>query len=458
MTASPHNPVLTSAPLPLFLRYASSASLALLAISSATLVDGLVVGQVLGSEAMAAITLLIPYFTLVFSLALALAIGGSVRASHLLGQGKTQQASALLTAALLAVLLLTLSNLALVSWQMPQLFKLLGAPTALQPLMQPYLQVMLWAMLLQLFTLVLYYFVRADQHGRRATQALVVGACANMLLDVLFVGVWQSGLAGAAWATLLAQVLQLAVLLTYWRSPRRQLRLPQPPAWRELGQGIRNGLSELVNELSVGLVLWLINAELLRQSGSDGVAAFTLVNYVIFVGLMSYYGIVDALHPLVGQNAGAQRWARVRSFIGIAAVLITSLSLLLIALLLGGGHWLSQLFLPRGSAEVQSLTLGFIQILWPIFVFNGFNVLVSASLTALEHAWASLTIALSRGLVLPVLFLLGLPLYWPELPFLLALPLAELLTSLLAILLLWLSRSSLPPLHRTARTAALSDG
>ncbi len=439
------HPMVQTPVLSLFFRFAGQALISLLAITSASLVDGLFVGNLVGPDALAAVTLLVPYFTLLFAFALILAIGGSVRAGHLLGTGDAAAASRLFGAALLTIALLAMLAGAMATLWPSLLFDALGAPARLRPLMADYLGIMNVALVIQLVTLVAYYFIRSDGHPELATRALLGGALCNMLLNGLLVGGMGLGLTGAAWATLLAQLIQIMLMAGYFRRPERTLRLRLAGyPWREMAAVWTNGLSEGVNEVSVGVVIWLINWLMLGAVGAEGVAAFSIVNYLIFTGVMLCYGIVDGVHPLVSHNQGAGRPDRVRQVVRIAALTLAALAALMTSLLLLAGSHIPALFLGPDEQDTLALASRYLAIIWPLFLFNGFNMLIAVTFTALQRPLPSALIAFSRGLILPAGLMLWLASAFPSSSFLLALPLAEGLTLLLALTLVAVSRRTRP--------------
>lgn len=427
------NPVLSGPVWPTFLHYALPSVAGLLALTTANIVDGLFIGNFAGAEALAALNLLIPYFTLLFGLALMLAIGGTVMAGKLLGQQQPDQAATLFSQCLLATVALGLIAAVLSLSLEEPLFRALGAEPELFPLMQSYFRIITWGLVLQISGVVLYYFVRVDGYPGLATLALAVGAGTNIVLDMVLVAGFDLGLSGAAIATALAAVLQLLVLMHYFRGDHR-LRLSLPRrGWRRLGRAAYNGLSEWINEASVGVVMLLINWLLMRQHGVDGVAAFTVVNYLIFLSLMVFYGIADAMNVLVSHNLGAGQADRIRRFMISGATTIGGLSVLLLLALWLFADGLITLFLDPSDVHAGDLATAFLAVLWPLFVVNGFNVLVSVYLTAMHQPLPSAAIALSRSLVLPAALLLVLGWWLPQWPLLLALPLAEWLTFVLAL-------------------------
>jgi len=300
--------------------------------------------------------------------------------------------------------------------------------------MRDYFRVISVALVVQLGTLVVYYFVRLDGRPLLATSAVVTGALANIALNALFVASWGWGVRGAACATALAQLLQLAVLLSHFVVGGASLRFnPLQRGWGELRRSALNGASEFVNEASVGVVALLLNWLLVSRVGVHGVAAFTVVNYATFASLMVYYGTADALHLLVSQNMGAGDARRARAFFKCALVCAAGFGALLAgSLLIFGAHWL-QLFLGGSPPAVLAQATIFLGLVWPLLLLNGANVVLTVYLAAMQRPLPAGLLALSRSLVLPGLLLLGIAQLAPSTPFVVALPLAEGLTFLLGV-------------------------
>jgi putative MATE family efflux protein len=419
-----------------FAYYAVPSLVGLVAISTASIVDGWFVSRFVGPAALASVNLLLPYFTLLFGVSLMLAMGGSVQAGQSLGAGDVGAASAMFGKSVIAVVSLSAAAALLGNAFDETLYRLLGAPESLFPLMRAYFRVISAAMVVQLGTLVVYYFVRLDGRPVLATIAVVTGAVSNIVLNALLVGHLGWGIRGAAYATAFAQTLQLAVLLSHFRSPACKLQFR---AWWRGGESLWRsaylGVSELVNEVSVGLVALIVNWLMVSRVGIHGIAAFTVVSYATFASLMVYYGGADALHLLVSQNAGAGNLRRARAFLRVALGCAAAFGgLLATALLLFGDAWLG-LFVDAAKPEVMSRASAFLRVVWPQLLFNGANVMLTVYLAATQRPGAASTLALSRSLVLPAGFLLGLAHWAPSVPFVAALPLAEGVTLLIGVAL-----------------------
>jgi putative MATE family efflux protein len=430
------NPILHGSIIPTFFYYVVPSIIGLVAITTANLVDGAFVGNFVGSDALASITLLIPYFTLLFGIALMFAIGGSVRAGTYIGEDNVDAASSIFSKSLISIFLFS-STAALLGFIFDDfLYRALGAPEHLYPLMAEYFQIITFVLIIQLVTMVLYYFVRTDGHPLIATFALLVGAVLNMLLDAAFIGYLDMGLKGAAYATAIGQIVQLLILMRYFASPNKTLTFSiKQSQWLEMARASFNGLSEFVNEISGGIIILLLNWLLISRLGVDGIAAFTVVNFMIFLSLMLSYGVADALHLLVSQNFGARNSLRIQQFFLTAIASVSVIGLVLISLLLFWQDAIILLFLDEESADVASISSDLISTIWPLFLVNGINILLSCYLTAMHQPLPSTAVALSRSLFLPAGLLAVFYLLLPEQPFLIALPIAEWLTFFLASVL-----------------------
>ncbi|MCW1916431.1 MATE family efflux transporter [Luteolibacter sp. GHJ8] len=445
-----HGPLLRT-----FLRFVIPSALSLTAISTTSFVDSVIVGRFVGADALAAVSLLIPYISFLFGIALMFAVGGAVRVANCLGARDDKEASEIFSLTLAAVVLLSASAALLGNLFSGPLFRLLGADQGLAALMGQYFPVLSVAMIVQLGTLVLYYFVRADDRPGLGTKALLTGALTNILIDYLLVAHLRMGLQGSAWGTLLAQLVQLAVLSSYFRHPQRHLSLHVVRAgWNRLFRTAGNGASEFVNEFSVGAVIFTMNFLLMRRYGTDGVAAWGILNAFIFISLMVYYGVVDAMHVLFGRNMGAGRWDRVRGFLGLAAAFVGTLAISVTLLLVIGGDRAIGIFLSAEGAGAERLAHEFVRWMWPLFLVSGFNVLICSYLTSREKASLSATIALLRTLLLPIGFGVALSFFMPDTPVVTAFAVAEWVTFAVALVFLWRHR---PLAEETAPSLCLDD-
>jgi putative MATE family efflux protein len=434
--APQNNPILSGPIVKNFFALFIPSIIGLLAFSSASLIDGIYIGNFVGATALAAINLLIPFITIVFGIGYMLAVGGSVRGGKYIGQGRFNRASSVFSKILIICISLSLITVCLGLYFEEGLYRALGATPELMPLMSEYFRIRFPFMIAEMFIIVMYYFVRIDGYANFSAIGILMSSIINIILDYVFVVKLEWGLAGAAWATGLAQASALVFFLTYFSSKKRKLtfRLKQR-RWLEVIHASFNGLSEFINEVSASIIAFILNWLLIISVGTNGVAAITIINYLLFVGIMVVYSISEACQVFVSQNFGAGNIQRIKQYALVTATACAVTSLVFIFLLLGFTELMVSMFLNESSDDAAKLAMDYVHILWPIFLVNGFTISISAYLTALHAAKESAIIALSRGLVLPSALIFILYYYVPSIPFLWALPIAEGLTFLLAVAL-----------------------
>lgn len=432
------NHALSSAVLPTFYRLWLPSLVGLLALSTANIVDGIFIGNFVGATALAAVNLIIPFFGILFGITFMLTMGGAVRAGKYIGEGKFSAASAIFSKTLIAVIALAALVTALGLLFETALFRALGGTEAVFPLMQIYFRITLGFVWVQLLVVVMYFFVRIDGYPTLAAVALIIGSAINIGLDYLFIAYFQWGIAGAAWATGISQATPFVVLCSYFFFRQRHLHFHwKQTEWRELFSSAFNGLSEFVNEVSGSIIALLLNWLFMLRFGVEGVAAITVLNYLLVIGMMMVFSIGDAGGVFISQNFGARQLKRIRRFLVISALNALLIAAVSIYLLLGYTEVLVSAFLDEDERRVIELTSELLRMIWPVFAVNGLTIIVTSYLTALHLPVPSAIIAISRGLIFPVVFLVGLFILLPTIPFIIAMPIAELLTFVLAMLFLW---------------------
>jgi Na+-driven multidrug efflux pump len=229
-------------------------------------------------------------------------------------------------------------------------------------------------------------------------------------------------------------------LLTHWFSARCNLKRISflechRDGWSAVLKAAYNGFSEFANEMSIGLITLLFNWVMITRLGVEGVAAFTIISYLLYIGLEVCYGISESLQPTVSKNLGAKQPQRIVRFMQIAVLSCFAIGLLVSGLFLYIPETLVSLFLREGEDRTVEIALTFIALFWPAFLFNGMNITLASYFTALHKPLQSAAIAVSRSLVLPALGLLFLPFWFGDHGVYLAIPVAEALTFVLAIVL-----------------------
>jgi putative MATE family efflux protein len=433
------NPI-TGNIIPVFFHYAIPSVIGMLAVSSAVIIDGIFVGNFIGANALAAINISMPAFALFAAVVFMLAVGGSVMCGKFIGEGNLEAASAIFSKTVYAVLIITLVVSVFFLLFLDQLVSTLGANEDLHGLVKDYMRIIVFAAPLLVLGLTLDYFVRVDSRPILASGVLIAFAIINISLDYLFIVRLGWGIKGAAWATAIAEGSIFFMLLSHWFSSRCTLkRIPilecHRDGWKDVRKAAYNGFSEFANEMSIGLITLLFNWVMITRLGVEGVAAFTIISYLLYIGLEICYGVSESLQPTVSKNLGARQPQRISRFLLVAVLSCFTIGVLLSGMFLLIPETLIALFLRAGEDHTVEIALTFIALFWPAFLFNGMNITFASYFTSLHKPLQSASIALSRSLVLPVLGLVFLPIWFGDNGVFIAIPVAEAITFVLAIIL-----------------------
>jgi len=420
-----------------FIKYMMPSLLGLIAMTSASLVDGMFIGNYEGVTALAAVNLIIPITTLLFGVSMMISIGGSVRGGKYLGEKNTAAASAIFSKTLIFMVVYGLIVIALGLMFEAEIFATLGADKTLFPVMSEYYRIIFPFLFFQFIVIQIYFFIRLDGFPNLAATGLAIGAVVNISLDYLFIAIYGWGLAGAALATGLSEVISLAVMLAYFFQPQRKIFFSlRQKNWREVFQAAYNGISEFINEVSGALIGFIFNWMLIQRAGVTGVAAITLVNYLLFIGFMAYFAISDSIQVIISQNYGARNPQRIRAFLRTAGIMIVGVSAGIISLLIAGSESLIGLFIDiERDSETLVLALEFVAYVWPVFIFAGFTMLISGYLTAVHLPFQSALVASCRSLIMPAGLLVLFYMLLADYRFVAAISVAEAISFVIAVTL-----------------------
>jgi len=284
--------------------------------------------------------------------------------------------------------------------------------------------------------IVLDYFVKVDSRPKLAFMALLLSAAANVILNWYLIVYLQQGIFGAALATGISQLSLIVILLPHFFSKKATLKFVKPiGSYIQIVKAAGNGASEFVNEISVGITTLIFNYIMIKTFGVEGVAAFTIINYILWIGVMISFGVSDSLQPIISKNFGAKKPERIEGFLKLALACVILTGLIMVALITLAPNELANLFLGDSNGQTKQIVLGFAMLVWPVFLFNGTNLTISAYFTAIHKPLPSATIAISRSLILPLFFIFTLPLFFGTDGIFFALPMAELFTFVIAVIL-----------------------
>jgi MATE family, multidrug efflux pump len=431
-------------PLKVFLTFSIPSVLGLLAVSSAETVDAIFVGNYAGASSLAAINMVMPFFYFVFGFGVMIISGSGVRCGKYKGEGKDQAASAIFTRTVIVLAIICIIITFAGTVLSEQLVGLLGANKDLTAESSLYLRTISFFTLFFLGSFALSVFVRVDGRPVFSSVGMIAGAACNLVLDYWLVAHLGMGLKGAALATGGSQIVSFIIQLSHFISAKSNLRFElNQGRWSELWKACYNGLSELTNEISAGIVVLIFNWIMISRMGVSGVAAFSVINYTLGFGIMISYGISDSILPIISTNYGAGHPERIRSFLIISGSHIFGLGVTLFSLLAYFPEQMIDVFLESDELATAKIALEFTGAMKWVFLFVGLNMIFSAYHTAMHRPMESAAIALLRSLILPVSALVLLPTILGDPGIYFALPLAEFITLMIALVMFIKNRPSI---------------
>ncbi len=399
-------------------RHAAPAVASMLFMAFYQITDGIMVGRSLGPEAMASVQVLYPVVALLSGLAVMIGVGGNARIAVLLGAGKNREAGRVLGLIISLGIGLGVLGSAAAVLLMPQLLSLLGTSGTLGNFAGGYLKGVLPFFTFMVLSFILEQSVRNDGSPNLAGGVMALSALLNIGLDYLFLFVLEFGIEGAAIASGISQTVSALIFITYFiRKQLRKipgLRIAVPDRSLETFRTVVvNGASELFNSLSMGITTFLFNRIILSYIGALGVAALTVVQYPVMLGVMVIMGIGSGTQPIFSYNHGAGQRQRVRGTLVRTTGISLLVGIIIFVLMKQHASAIAALFLP-GHPQAVALSGEAARIVSYSMLFMPLAMVFSLYFTALEQAGKSMIVAFSRGLLFPVAGLLIFPLLWGE--------------------------------------------
>lgn len=374
-------------------------------------VDGLFVSNYVGKTAFAAVNLIMPFLMAISALGFMIGTGGSAIVAKTLGEGKKEQANEYFSMLVYLTLIggIVLSALGILF--SPLIARGLGADGALLTNCVLYARITLLSMPAFMLQNVFQSFFVTAEKPKLGLGVIVIAGVTNMVLDFLLVGVFQIGLAGAAFATVTSECIGgLFPILYFARRNSSLLKLGRTHFNGKIFLcACGNGSSELMTNLSSSIVNSLYNIQLMNLAGENGVAAFGTIMYVNFIFIAIFLGYSIGSAPLVSYHYGAGNHDELKNLFQKSLRLIGIWGLMLFILAQLIARPLAAIFVGY-DADLFSMTQNGFRIYYIAYLINGFNIYGSSFFTALNNGLISAAISFLRTLVFQLAAVLLLPL------------------------------------------------
>ncbi len=420
----------------MILRFALPSVAMMIMISSFNIVDGVFVSNFISTDALAALNILMPVFSLLTAVGFMLATGGSAYVSNRFGRGEPDRARAAFSQIMVvgAVFAVVASIIAMVF--MNDLVRLLGADDSIAGLTAEYgMAYCPFAVFLLLQFLTNQFLVVSGKPGT-ALALSIVGGLSNVALDYTIIVLLDGGMGGAAFASGLSSTIPALVAVALFCNRKSDLHFTRPSGdLSVIRDTCTNGISEMVSELSGAVTTLLFNLIMMRYIGPDGVSAISILMYVQFLALAALIGYSNGVAPLMSYRHGAQDHAGMHEVFRVSVTFVVAVSVAIFAvmeLFSGSIVWV----FAGGSESVMAITVHGAAIFSIAFLFMGGNLYASSLFTSLSNGKISALISFIRTLLLLAPLIVALPYIFGIEAVWAAVPLTEFVTFVISALLI----------------------
>ena len=408
-----------------------------------SVVDRIFIGQGVSEFAITGLALTFPILIFVQAFGMLIGVGASSRVSILLGENKHDQAERILSNALLLTLVTQVLTLVPVMIWLDDILRALGANDRTLPFAYDYLKIMIPGNIFSTLCFSFNAIMRASGYPYKAMITMLIGAGLNTVLDAIFIYVFDWGIEGAAWATVIAMAVSSAFVMQHFLSSksevqfrRRNMRLSSEQILAILSIGMSPFFLQL---LSSGIA-FLINSTLARYAENSlmadrAVGAYGIINSAALVGFMFMLGIAQGMQPIVGYNYGARAMDRVRQAFKICSSTNFGIGAFVTIVAVVAPGLIASLF--TSSPEMIEASAHALRLCLYGFAFVGFQVTATQFFQSIGFGGKALLLSLSRQILflLPALFLF--PLLWGSTGVWLAMPFSDIAAGVLGMILMY---------------------
>ncbi len=434
-----NNPMEESKAFPLIMKYSTPAMLALLISAIYNIVDRMFVGNYVGDLGLAALSICFPVTFVVIGIGLLASAGGGTLFAMKLGEQDIEGAHYAFGNAFSFVLILELVA-TLLLWIVGDGFlKILGASDLVLPYAKQYYYIMLMGSVFQGLTFVLNDFTRVSGKVYLALLITGSGAVINIVLDALFVVVFGWGVYGAAFATLIGQVIATIIgLIIIFR--RKTILHPQR-AYFKLNSEVTKTISKLgvalfISQIAFGFISLIYNIYLGQYGGDIAISVYAIISSIMTFVIMPASGLSQGMQPILGYCYGAKKYERVKYMMKVGCLISSTITIFIWILVQLFPTQLVYLFGGAQNDDLMTLGVTALRINFSLIPIVGFVLLCITFFQAIGKAKPSIILTLVRQVIALIPFIIILPYFFGVEGIFFAQPISDLITLAISVILI----------------------
>ncbi len=377
------------------------------------IVDRIFIGQGVGPYAISGLALTFPFMILLMAFGMLIGAGASSRLSISLGQNDIIKAEKILGNALTLSVIIT-GTVSLITYLlMHDMLRWFGGTEETIKYAEDYMRIIIPFSIFSAVNFGFNNIMRASGFPKKAMLTMIIGAVLNSGLDALFIYVFDWGIEGAAWATVISYGVGSIWVLSHFLDSKSHIRFKR--GIFKLEKGIVSsilsiGMSPFSMQLVSSLVLVLVNSTLLKHGGDLAIGAYGIINSLIIMVVMVVLGLNQGTQPIVGYNFGAKQYDRMFTTLRVSIIAATVLTT--------GGFLMGWLF-PRFSVrffttdeDLINISTNALHLVTIFFSLIGFQIVISNFFQSIGKAKISIFLSMTRQFIFLIPLILILPQFW----------------------------------------------
>ncbi len=388
------------------------------------IVDRIFIGQGVGAFALSGISVIFPVMLIMMAFGMLIGIGAGVLVSINMGKRDINKAEHVLGNSLMLMVLVSGLISAIGFTIKDPMLRSFGATPETIEYANDYLNIILVGVIFQVVGFSLNNVIRSEGNAKIAMYSMLLSAGTNIVLDPIFIFVFDLGVKGAAYATIVSMILLTVWVLLHFRSSRSVVKIRSQyfrldfPIIKEI---LLIGMAPFFMQIANSVVQGLLNTKLIRFGGDLAVGAMGIINSVVTLIIMSVVAINMASQPIIGFNYGAKDTKRVKETLRIAMIAATIISIACFVLVEAMPEFIVSTF-NADDPELMKIGSQGLRLALLALPLVGFQVVIGNYFQSVGKAKIAATLTLLRQVfvLIPLLYLLpnfyGLQGIWISMP------------------------------------------
>jgi putative MATE family efflux protein len=442
----------------LMLKLSIPAFIGMMVMTLYNVVDTIFIGHYVGALGIAGLSIVFPFQMLALGVGQMTGMGGGSLVSRSIGAGNRPRAEKVLGNVVTSTFVLS-GIIMIVGLINPDFWlRLMGSSETILPYARDYLIIILIGNIAQTFAMTLNMLVTAEGSARTAMVAMILGAVVNIILDAVFIIPLGAGIKGAAWATVISQVISVGYLLRYFYKDKNSLKIyfrNMAIEWKICMEILAVGIASLARMFASSISAVFINRMLVVYGGDLAVSTFGIMNRMLLFAILPGIVIGQGLQPILGFNYGAKRFDKALRSIRIAIIASSAIGIVVFVILYFFPQSVIRVF--TSDADIISLASQGAKNIFLAIYLVGFLMVGSTLFQALGKAGPSFITSVSRSALFLIPLVLILPQFWQLDGIWLAFPIADALTFMLTVILFIPQIKELQKMDRNAAVKKLAE-